>query len=800
MSDFSLVVDSRDVVQAGKDLLKMGQDAESMAKSAQSSAGVFVSAFSAIDKQIESVNRANQQYKTTSQDMYNGILKVETATKSAQTSARAFEVELGKQERASQALVKASQQEASEKERLSIKYKEGYASASLYRKIQDEVTKAHKLGAISARQYEAELESLSQEYTAFQNNAVSGVNRFQQAQVAGTKSMSNMGVVLQQTGYQVGDFAVQLQSGQSAFVAFSQQATQLVGVLPLMSAQLGMSTMALTAISAGLGIGIPIATALAGVLWTVSSATKDAEEKATRFEDALKSARDEVVGMEEDLRLLQSGFENTFELTLSDNIKAAESALKDARQSLSDLLDTELTGNVALDRLSSAQVRKQQEKVALAEELVLKRQEELEAALQTADALDTLNNLHDQAAVFIEAQVEAQNEARAAAEEYLNTVEELEKELGEAEVTALALGGVDLSSNINEGTRAAARLAVQLGVALEVAQQVQLTQLSLANKNQVYSGRGSVGMPSEPDGTGQFNPSKDIVNQADVLLGLKDAPKASGGRKRSSRSSGSRGGAAERDDFVESLNKEMTQRRELLTLFGKERVLQGEINSIVKGLGKEKSKYSDEAIQNIAKENLALKQQEELYQQAYDNVQTISDTIENSMGDAFTSILDGTASVEDAFKNMAKSVIDQLLQIIIQQKIVGSMGVGGGSSSGLAGLLGGFLSFDGGGYTGNGSRSGGLDGKGGFMALVHPNETVIDHTKNQGVQQAPMSSTSNQKQQIELILHAPEGVSIETVRSEVSMQITNAGPKIVSQSVKASQNNLKNGSKSSWGL
>lgn len=62
-----------------------------------------------------------------------------------------------------------------------------------------------------------------------------------------------------------------------------------------------------------------------------------------------------------------------------------------------------------------------------------------------------------------------------------------------------------------------------------------------------------------------------------------------------------------------------------------------------------------------------------------------------------------------------------------------------------------------------------------------------------------MSSTSNQKQQIELILHAPEGVSIETVRSEVSMQITNAGPKIVSQSVKASQNNLKNGSKSSWG-
>ena len=39
--------------------------------------------------------------------------------------------------------------------------------------------------------------------------------------------------------------------------------------------------------------------------------------------------------------------------------------------------------------------------------------------------------------------------------------------------------------------------------------------------------------------------------------------------------------------------------------------------------------------------------------------------------------------------------------------------------------------FDGGGYTGMGSRSGGVDGKGGFPAILHPNETVVDHTKGQ---------------------------------------------------------------------
>lgn len=42
-------------------------------------------------------------------------------------------------------------------------------------------------------------------------------------------------------------------------------------------------------------------------------------------------------------------------------------------------------------------------------------------------------------------------------------------------------------------------------------------------------------------------------------------------------------------------------------------------------------------------------------------------------------------------------------------------------------------SFDGGGFTGGGARAGGVDGKGGFNAILHPNETVVDHTKGQGM-------------------------------------------------------------------
>ena len=49
-------------------------------------------------------------------------------------------------------------------------------------------------------------------------------------------------------------------------------------------------------------------------------------------------------------------------------------------------------------------------------------------------------------------------------------------------------------------------------------------------------------------------------------------------------------------------------------------------------------------------------------------------------------------------------------------------------------------SFEGGGFTGMGVRAGGIDGKGGFPAILHPNETVIDHTKGQS---EPMSVTVN---------------------------------------------------------
>jgi len=49
-------------------------------------------------------------------------------------------------------------------------------------------------------------------------------------------------------------------------------------------------------------------------------------------------------------------------------------------------------------------------------------------------------------------------------------------------------------------------------------------------------------------------------------------------------------------------------------------------------------------------------------------------------------------------------------------------------------------SYEGGGYTGYGARIGGMDGKGGKLAMLHPREKVIDLTRNQGGSVAPQIS------------------------------------------------------------
>ena len=109
----------------------------------------------------------------------------------------------------------------------------------------------------------------------------------------------------------------------------------------------------------------------------------------------------------------------------------------------------------------------------------------------------------------------------------------------------------------------------------------------------------------------------------------------------------------------------------------------------------------------------------------------LANTIGSAMEDSLMSMVDGTKSVKDAFRDMARDIVRHLYKVLVVQRAINAIGgIMSGSSNPVMQTIGGGLeSYDNGGYTGNGPRSGGLDGKGGFMAMMHPRETVIDHTK-----------------------------------------------------------------------
>lgn len=83
-------------------------------------------------------------------------------------------------------------------------------------------------------------------------------------------------------------------------------------------------------------------------------------------------------------------------------------------------------------------------------------------------------------------------------------------------------------------------------------------------------------------------------------------------------------------------------------------------------------------------------------------------------------------------------------------------------------------SFDGGGFTGGGSRSGGVDGKGGFPAILHPNETVIDHTKGQSAGSVVINQTINVTTGVQQTVRSEIQNMMPRIAEETKMAVANA--------------------------
>lgn len=145
---------------------------------------------------------------------------------------------------------------------------------------------------LAQREYDQTSEKLSR--------ATKRVLAMNSAVAAQTGFMTRNRSLFQQAGFQVGDFAVQVQGGTSALTAFTQQGSQLLGVLGPWGAVMG----------AVLAVGAP----LAGVLFSLGDATEETKEKARTFQEKVDDAQAALAAMSStagdlsDLDALQAKF------------------------------------------------------------------------------------------------------------------------------------------------------------------------------------------------------------------------------------------------------------------------------------------------------------------------------------------------------------------------------------------------------------------------------------------------------------------------------------------------------------
>ena len=142
------------------------------------------------------------------------------------------------------------------------------------------------------------------------------------------RGMNKFGVVTQQAGYQIGDFLVQVQSGTNWMVAFGQQATQLVGVLPLMGAGfMGLSSGALVALSAGLGIAIPLVTAIGAAFMRTSDSAKNGSTSISSYAETINALTEEI-------QKIQLAFLNAKFGTDNPNVANAKQQIKELQEEI----------------------------------------------------------------------------------------------------------------------------------------------------------------------------------------------------------------------------------------------------------------------------------------------------------------------------------------------------------------------------------------------------------------------------------------------------------------------------------
>jgi hypothetical protein len=644
------------------------------------------------------------------------------------------------------------------------------------------------------------------------------------ATVMGGKKMNRFGMISQQVGYQVGDFFVQVQSGTSALVAFGQQGTQLAGLLP------GIY-------GAVIGIGLAIGTMLARSFLQAKDAMSDFQDLSNSFAPAMKKLSEGIKDTRLEVYKLVTGIKDTNQ-AIGQQALEYQKALQQTNQFLAaqdGLSRIQKVRAQGLKVFGLTIVKSDQERIGL-----LEKQNDEYSKLN--DRAEQLRKKEEDRKNFLEDQLEIQERIRDA-EQAIEAAQD--RQASKASTTyAIEEDKLDLLRQLAAGTITQADLEDQLlrnKLKLEYSLLDNADALIARRVEQVRQGRELTAEIKEQISQTKlkeqalkriedsFNKQRDsMAAQGDLLkheVFLRKVYKDETyiqerleqkkldlyiqqnnlNQDQADRLRAAHNYLLDQKQTLEDINDQEKARLNLLS------VQQKMIGvGVASGRGgdprQQGTRYQqefgyktvDELIAEHNARNKGIKETIDLTRElteAQKQQVAVADSVSGAFGDFFMGLVDGTTSAKDAFRSMAADIIQQLYRILVVEQLVQSISgaITGAftpaSAAGTEGTVapprrptGIFGIFDGGGYTGSGPRSGGLDGKGGFMAMLHPRETVVDHTKGQSAG----GTVVNQ------VFNISANTSDDTKRL-ITQTIAQASPAIINQSVGAVMNQRRRG-------
>jgi lambda family phage tail tape measure protein len=688
VADIKVVVDSSDLQLLKRELIDIP-------KKAKDSASVFEREFKKVETRLNNTAKKSQEY-------YNQVLKVDNAHKSAAQSASVFEKEITRESQALDSLRRSIDPVYAAKQRTI------QVTQSLRAAVRNEQMSVEE-AANTLRLYRQQLKLTNE------------------VQMAATKASNRFGVVTQQAGYQVSDFIVQVQSGTNPFIAFSQQASQLAGVLPLVATQLGITTTAAIALSATLGIAIPLVGAIGAAYLVSRQNAKEAESGTDAFARALENARNKSAELRQELKMLSGGYKDAAESAFANAVELAKAEVAKKEASLGSARGVAKVGaETSLEKAQKALdlAENELEQYKTRRTFLDKEREAFGDILGSSEGIkqsqEALNSIYASRLGTIDTTANTYVDILGSAQGLADTEQALN------EIFASRLGTIDDTANnyvdilgsskgLKQSEEALNKIfESRLGTIDTLAntykdvlgssqglQEALTALLELEEARAIAVAEGLVGgLDRQIERANEFyDVSKteqkelnDLAAElgirlgngfADALVLIKQA------KKEATIGLDAFGGYGEFKYGIASTFKSKTKKTrskqdplgDLQKQLDLENRMLGQTEArkrIIQALGDTYSKTSSATISDLEKQinsiNQAKQAEEErnrVLEAAKQRQQEVADTISSSMENAFMSIVDGTKSVQDAFRVMAAEIIKELYRIFVVKKITG---------------------------------------------------------------------------------------------------------------------------------